>query len=155
MLGTTDQLAVALARDAAAKIQTSSGRTETSVAKELAGVLGQPQTANPRDLDEVDRRDSEDLARLAGAERKRTGEHQDVLLLGTFIMWIANRAMLNAAFESLPSSQDWLRPFPPGIGIVGGVGKGNFDDLARAVVRRAEANDGPVDKWFRRFRIEQ
>jgi hypothetical protein len=155
MLDTTDQPAVALARDAAARIEASAGRIEPSVAKEFAALFGQPQTANPRDLGEVDRRDSEDLARLAAVERKRTGEHQDVLLLGTFIMWIANRTTLNAAFESLPSSQDWLRPFPPSIVMVGAAGNGNSSDLVRAVVMRAEANDGPVDKWFRRFKIEQ
>jgi hypothetical protein len=155
MLDSTDQPAVALARDAAGRIQTSARRAEISVARELAAVLGQPQTANPRDLAEVDRRDSEDLARLAAAEQNRAGEHQHVLLDGIFIMWIANRSALNAAFESLPSSQDWLRPFPPSIVMVGGVTKGDFSDLERAVVSRAEASDGPVDKWFRRFTIEQ
>lgn len=71
-------------------------------------------------------------------------------------MWVANREALNAAFESVPSSQEWLRPFPPGIGLVGG---GQIDEKAReferSVIRRAEAHDGPVDKWYRDFKIEQ
>jgi len=155
MLDSADQPAVALARDAAGRIQTSAQRSEISVVKELAALLGQPQAANPRDLAEVDRRDSEELARLAAAEQDRAGEHQNVLLDGVFIMWIANRSALNLAFESLPSSQDWLRPFPPSIVMLDGAAKADYSDFERAVVSRAEANDGPIDKWFRRFRIEQ
>lgn len=155
LMDSMDQPAAALARDAANRIQASAQRTETSFAKELALVLGQPERANPSDLAEVDRRDSEDLARLAAAEQNRAGEHQNVLLDGIFIMWIANRSALNLAFESRPSSQDWLRPFPPSIVMVGGAAKGDFSDLEKAVVSRAEANDGPIDRWFRRFKIEQ
>ena len=150
-----DQSAVAAARDAAVRIQNRGDQTEAAVTKQLRGLLGPPQPTSPRNLAEMERRDSEDLAKMAAGQRLRAGEHQSILVLGIFIMWVANRAALNAAFESVPSSQEWLRPFPPGIVMVAGDSGKDFSDFERSVIRRAQANDGPVDKWYRRFKIEQ
>ena len=151
-----DPTATAIARDAAARIQTGEDPTSAPVAKQLQRLLGQPRPASSRSLAEVDRRDSEDLTKMAAGQQLRAGERQSILVLGIFIMWVANRTTLNAAFESAPSSQEWLRRFPPGIGMVGGgTISEELREFERSVIRRARANDGPIDKWYREFKIEQ
>ena len=155
LMRTADQSAVAAARVAAARIAIPERETEAAVARQLKEVLGKPEPAIPPNLAELERRDSEDLARMAAGQASRTGEHQGVLLLGIFVVWVANRTAVNAAFESVPSSQEWLRPFPPGVAMVGGDAGSDGDELEKAVIRQAQANDGPIDRWYRRFRVEQ
>lgn len=157
MVGAADPSAIAVSRDAVTRIRTADDDpNSTTVRKQLLELLRQPQSASVRDVVEVERRDSEDLANMAARQRVRTGERQSILVQGIFIMLVANRVALNAAFESVPSSQDWLRRFPPGIGMVGG-GKIGEDvrEFERSVIRRAQAYDGPIDKWYRGFKIEQ
>jgi hypothetical protein len=155
MMGSADQASVALARTAAAAIQIPEDQTAAAVAQQLALLLSESRTPSSRNLAELERRDAEDLARMAARQSARIGEQQDILLLGIFIEWIANRAAINAAFQSVPSSQEWLRPFAPGIGMVGGGGGRDFGELESAVTKRARAHDGPVDKWYRGFKIEK
>lgn len=156
MIAGADPSAIAVARDAAARIQPGKDPTSAAIAKQLRGLLGQPQPASLRNVVEVERRASEDLANMAAGQQVRAGERQSILVLGIFIIWVANRAALNAAFESVPSSQEWLRRFPPGIGMVGGGNiREDLREFERSVIRRAQANDGPVDKWYRGFKIEQ
>lgn len=156
MMDSADRVAVQVAKDAAARIKIHGNQDERAVAKQLSLLLGRSRRASSRNLTDLDRRDSEDLAQMAAGQRLRAGERQSILLLGMFIMWVADRTALNTAFESVPSAQEWLRPFPPEIAMVGeGSSNNDTSDFEKSVVRRAEANNGPVDKWYRGFRIEK
>ena len=155
MMDVADLTAVAVARVAAAGIRIPEDQRAAAVARQLSVLLGKAQRRSPRNLIALERRDSEDLAKMAAGQTLRAGERQDILLLGIFIEWVANRAAINAAFESVPASPEWLRPFAPGIGMVGGEGGKDSTELEKAVIRWAQANGGPVDKWYRRFKIEQ
>jgi hypothetical protein len=155
MMEGADQSAVSVAREAAARIQIRDDQNVAAVAKQLGALLGRPQPGSLRSMTEVERRDADDLAKMAAGQRVRTGERQDILVLGIFIMWVANRAALNSAFESVPLSQKWLRPFPPSIVMIAGDGGQDSRDFESSVIAWAQANDGPVDKWYRRFKIEQ
>lgn len=102
--------------------------------------------ANTRRLLRADRRDSRILAELAAEQKNRAGDPQKILLSGTFIMWIANRRELNSAFQRNPASLEWLRPYPPGYGLVGPDGdRAKFDALAEDIVKRASQGTGPID----------
>jgi len=71
-----------------------------------------------------------------------------------FIMWIANREELNSAFQRNHAALEWLKPFPPGIGLVGPGGDvTNSDELATAIVNRASQFGGR--SMFRRFKVER
>lgn len=155
MMNGAGQSTIALAKEAAARIRIEEKESTAAVAKQLVGLLGSQQAASPGSLAELERQDSENLAKMAAGQRVRTGEHQSILVCGLFIMWVANRAALNGAFESFPSSQEWLRPFPPFIVVVMGDRSKDSKDFEMSVVRRAQANDGPIDQWYRGFKIEQ
>jgi hypothetical protein len=71
-------------------------------------------------------------------------------------MWVANLEEVNLAFEQNTAALEWLKPYPPGVMSVGpGVDVTAFDAVAAAVVKRASQSSGPVDDWFRRFKIER
>ena len=104
----------------------------------------------------VQQRDSRALSKMAVDQKDRSGDKQNVLLTGLFIMWIVNRQALNAAFQETPSAEEWLRPYYPSYMLVGAVGEEAqaYEELAAAIVSRASQNRGPVDRWFRGFKIE-
>ncbi|MGC4052585.1 MAG: hypothetical protein QM757_24915 [Paludibaculum sp.] len=156
MTQAADPSLIAPARKAIASVRPRDDPGSAAVTKQLLSLLGQPQTKGARNLVEVERRDSLTLANLAAAQKARTGERQSILIEGVFVMWVINRVAINAAFESVPSAQEWLRPFPPGIVMVGEGEIGEeVREFERSVIRRAQAHDGPVDKWYRGFKVEQ
>ena len=150
-----DRFTVALSRDAATKIRMPSAANEVAFAKRLIDALGRPAVADSHTLLVSEQNDSRSLALMAAELKDRSGHKQNILLLGMFIMWIANRDALNQGFQAVPSSQEWLRPFPPGYVLIGSVSDTTrFEELTKMIITRAEQYSGPVDRWFRGFRIE-
>jgi hypothetical protein len=153
----SDTLTGTIAKDAARNVKSTSSLVASAFVRRLLDTLAKPVggVAAPVTLLRADRRDSRILAELAGEQKTRTGDKQEILLSGTFIMWIANRGELNSAFQRNPASLAWLRPYPPGYGLVGpGAESTEFDNVAAAIVNRASQGTGPIDQWFRGFRVE-
>lgn len=154
----SDALTGSLAKDAIERIKSTSSLRGSAFARSLIEALSKNgrSSADSRTLVRAEQRDSRILAELAGTQKDRTGDKQEILLAGTFIMWVANRVELNLAFQMNPASLEWLRPYPPSVGLVGPAGDTTkFDELAAAIVNRASQFTGPIDNWFRRFKVER
>jgi hypothetical protein len=153
-LGQADLSTRRLAQDAAMSIAKTS-TNENKLAARFIDLLGKPRALGPKALKELDERDSRDLAAIAERDTQRAGASQVVLVEGTFIMWIVNRAAINSAFQAISAAQAWLKPYPPTVVEVGPVlGDAQYDAVAEAIRKTALQFSGPVDLWFRKFKIE-
>ncbi len=154
-LARRDPLTVALARDAAYALAKKGYLENDKTAVRMADLLGRPRRAGARVLRAVEERESVTLAAMAASLKSRGSPEQGLLLDGVLIMWIVNRGAINSAFEKNHAAQQWLKPYPPGVVMVGPSGGTSADDeLAEAIRRTASRFSGPVDLYFRGYRVE-
>jgi hypothetical protein len=131
-------------------------RSDDRAFARLRALLGPPKPRSASVLKPVAKSISEGLAELASKETSRAGDSQVVLVEGTLMMWLIDREALNAAFRTNAAVREWLKPYSPSIVEVGPIVGSEANDAFAASVRGiAEQNDGPVDLWFRKFRIER
>jgi hypothetical protein len=154
-----DPSTVLLARDAASSLARHGQVKGNKIAERLIVLLGKSKPARLRQLRGAEERDSRDLALPAGKNAELTRAGQDILLGGILVMWIANRAAINSAFQKSSDARAWLKPYPPSVVEVGpGLGDALYDPyyaVADAIRRTALQFDGPVGLWFRGFKIER
>ena len=146
--------------DRATKIKGVAAPSEATfaVAERLIALLGKPAAEDSRGgcTRRVEARDCRSLATIAATANDGNDGREDILLIGTFIMWIESRARLslNSVSKGFALPQ-WLATHPPGQVLVGPDESGKGDErLVADIVKRASQRQGPVDKWFRQFRIE-